>query len=199
MDLEMLTLRVLRELDALGVNYFVIGGTLLGLHNENRVMLYDYDADIHVHCESTDLIRRHNWKSVYIHVYEGFGGFRFKSSMFSHLRLAAFVQCPCGDKHMHFTWKHLEKLYHKAILPVDWIYPLQRKRLHYSDVNVPREPLRILHKMYGNFTKEPLNGPKEKFRAFWERQLWARVIPLANGLSPWGTLDNRSTCQSLPP
>ena len=180
-ELDLLTIAVLREFEKLDVDYFIIGGTLLGAHQIGRIQLYDYDTDVHVHHDSIDRIRRHDWANAGILAYEGFGGFRFKHSVFSQLRMDALVQRPCGEDHkLHFVWRHLDKMYPKAVLPVDWVYPVSRLNVRFFKARAPRKTQEVLKNLYGNFTLDPPNGLNERVKSFWERQLWTRLIPLAS-------------------
>lgn len=183
-ELDLLTIAVLQEFEKLDVDYFIIAGTLLGAHQIGRIQLHDYDTDVHVHYDSIDRIRRHDWAAVGLLVYEGFGGFRFKQGVFSQLRMDALVQRPCEeDQKLHFVWRHLDKMYPKAVLPVDWVYPVSRLNVRFFKARAPRKTARVLKRMYGNFTLDPPNGLGERVKSFWERQLWTRLIPLASLLS----------------
>lgn len=181
--LEQLLGHTVAVLEAAEVTYWVCDGTLIGAFRDARVVLGDFDADLNIPIESLDAIRRVDWQSAGLVCYEGYGGFRIKAWSLDTLRIDIFVRRDVGGM-IVYGWPHLDSMYEKTVTPASFIFPLRRYKMSIFEVYGPAKPHVILSHQYGAYSLSP---PKTWAEAMWvcfERQVWARVIPLASYFSP---------------
>lgn len=182
--LEHLTLTTALALENAKVDYWVQGGTLIGVYLENRVMLYDYDADMAIKRSDAKTVNSLPWQKYGLVMYEGFGGFRIKTSVFSKHRVDIFVVYEAEDGFVRYGWPHLDTMYKQSIYPAEIIYPTKGLFLQHYLVRVPKDAEKVLQFTYGKLKENPPYGYKQWWRAWWETQLWTRVLHFANYFSP---------------
>lgn len=181
--LENLLQRTTAVLETAGAVYWVSGGTLLGAHLRSRVILGDFDADIDVEIASLDAIRGAPWSQSGLFCYEGYGGFRVKAQRWDTLRVDIFVRRSVDDI-LVYAWPRLDAAYPNTLMPLDWVYPLRRYPIRTFEVYGPAHPHKILQNQYGNYTIKDIKTWSEHAWVYFERQVWARIIPAASYFSP---------------
>ena len=143
-----------RALESNNVDYWINGGTLLGVYLNNTVIAWDYDADLFLPrtMQSLNTIR---WSDYGLISYTGWDGIvRVKRSRFSSIRVDLFM-VHFKDGHQWFNDDHINTKYPKeTLLTTDDIYPLRRYNMTSGQVWGPSRPANVLHKLYpGRSTK----------------------------------------------
>lgn len=183
--LELLLWRTVNALEAADVTYWIVGGTLVGAYLDARVVLTDYDADLNIPIASLGAFRRVDWRAAGLVCYEGYGGFRVKSWSLDTLRVDIFVRRITPVTHtLTYAWPRLDSAYPLSVTPARLVFPLRRYRVRMFEVYGPDQPHALLRLQYGNYS---LNPPKSWREAAWvcvEKQVWARLIPMASYFSP---------------
>lgn len=183
-QLEQLLKQTISVMDNAGVEYWVAGGTLFGVHLCGCVQRGDFDADLMILVQDVGAMRGADWHRSGLHIYEGYGGFRVKKYAFGSLRVDIFVRTFSGDGHLHYAWPRLDIAYPRAVLPIKLIYPVHSVRFLKGDISVPHKPQELLLQQYGSYTMEPPWSVSVAIVSFLERQVWCRIIPLANLVGP---------------
>lgn len=117
-------------------------------------------------------------------MYQGYGGFRIKPGVFSKFRVDVFVVYESEDGFVHYAWPYLDVMYNNTIFPVSIVYPTGFAMIRGAVVRGPKDPESVLRHQYNQFTLKPLHGWKEWRRAWWEMQVWTRIIGFVNLFSP---------------
>lgn len=163
-----------RALESNNVDYWINGGTLLGVYLNGTVISWDYDADLFIPrtMQSLNTIR---WSDYGLISYTGWDGIvRVKRSRFSSIRVDLFM-VHFKDGHQWFNDDHINAKYPKeTLLTTDDIYPLRRYNMTSGQVWGPSRPATVLHKLYpGRSTKLNPQSTGGIFR-YVELQLFTR-------------------------
>ena len=184
--MDELILRSAAALESADITYWAISGTLFGAHVDKRTRYADFDGDLSVLVADADKVRNLPWKSHGLLLYEGFGGFRVKSSTFNTLRVDIILvydekACAC----MRFGWPALESPpFSYELVPSEYIFPLQRSEYATGFIFVPNRTDELLHWQYGQYKFEPPVGFRQLLMATIEKQGWTRIMPLVHIFGP---------------
>lgn len=181
--LELLLGRTVAVLEDAGVTYWISGGTLIGAFRVARVVPGDFDADLDVPVESLAALRGIDWAAAGLLCYEGYGGYRVKSRRLDTLRVDIFVRRTV-DNIIVYGWPHLDSAYEKTLTHEALVFPLRRYKMSTYTVYGPAEPHIMLQHQYGNYTVNPPRSWTEAAWVCFEKQVWARIIPVASVFSP---------------
>jgi len=176
------TVRVLEQHD---VTHWAAGGNFFGAYLDRGLPPGDFDADLMVTLESAARIRAANWTAHGLLCYEGFGGFRVKTARLSALRVDLFVR-RVQDGVLRYGWSPMDKMYKKALLPVQLVFPLRRLPMDgdMRGMYAPHRPHEALTFEYGAYTRHPPRTWRSMGVGFVERYVWSPLIPLASFFSP---------------
>lgn len=185
--LDNLTLRAAKVLSNENIEYWATSGTLFGAHLDQRTRYADFDCDLSVLVADANKIRGIRWQDYGLVMYEGFGGFRVKSSHWATLRvdiILVYIDTACAC--VRFGWPALEEYPFKyKLVPAKFIFPLQKTDFGSGELFVPNQPYALLKWQYGNFSDPPLVGFKQLVTSTFEKHMWTRLLmPNVHFLSP---------------
>jgi len=133
------------------VDYFIIGGSLIGCIRNGGLLPFDDDIDIAVFEKDISLIEKYKDPLFYFEVADYGFGYKFKKKN-SHLfiDIMIFEQ----DKSNPMKYKIIKNLWKNEAIYLDEIYPLTLKKYSGINVLVPYKYIQYLHRAFPKWDKQ---------------------------------------------
>jgi phosphorylcholine metabolism protein LicD len=133
------------------VDYFIIGGSLIGCIRNGGLLPFDDDIDVAVFEKDIYLIEKYKDPLFYFEVADYGFGYKFKkknSNLFIDIMI--FEQ----DKANPMKYKIIKNLWKNEAIYLDEIYPLTVKKYSGINVLVPYKYIQYLHRAFPKWDKQ---------------------------------------------
>jgi hypothetical protein len=166
----------------------VDSGTALGTFRNQSIIPYDYDIDLNIWSNQSQSMRLIPWSDYDLRMYEGLGGFKIKTGVFSDQRVDIML-CDIMEDKVHFAPSYpiindvptfqMSKIYPRFSVSIDETFPLKRYILNNITVWGAKNMTHYLTTEYGPNFRTPIRHPyTDKLRKrFREEQTFSFFIP----------------------
>lgn len=164
-SLHLKVYKLLRDTDAVledgGIEYWAIGGTLLGLERHGAMIPYDDDVDIAVPDEFEACMLNLPWSRVGLAVEEGDTGYHvYREGSRDHYPFVdIFIVTPVMRKKKErwvFRDQHVRALWPEHYMLNDNVFPLRRARFGPAEMWAPKRHLPLLNRGYRGWKTEAI-------------------------------------------